>query len=77
MDAPFNASMAFWASSGVAMVTKRKPARATAHAVHHQVGLDDRAVRGKGVLQVIFSGVEGKISNKQFRTHVMFYCPLD
>jgi len=33
-------------------------------------------VRGKRVLQVVFGGVEGKISNKQFRTHVMSCCPL-
>jgi hypothetical protein len=28
-------------------------------------------VRREGVLQIVFGGVEGKISNKQFRTHVM------
>jgi hypothetical protein len=32
-------------------------------------------VRREGVLQVVFSGVEGKIPYKQFITHVMFYCP--
>ncbi len=42
--------------------------------VHHQVGFRDCAVRRKGVLQVVFSGVEGKISYKQFITHVMFNC---
>ena len=52
-----------------------EPARAAGHAVHHQVGFNDRAVRGKRVLQVVFGGVEGKISDKQFCTHVMFYCP--
>src|ERR1051325_7179981 len=46
-------------------------ARAAAHAIHHQVGFHDCAVRGERVLQVVFGGVEGKISNKQFRTHVM------
>ena len=50
-------------------------ARAAAHTVHHQVGFDDRAVGSKCVLEVVLSGVEGKISNKQFRTHVMSYCP--
>jgi hypothetical protein len=34
--------------------------------VHHQVGFNDRAVRREGVLQVVFSGVEGKIPYKQF-----------
>jgi hypothetical protein len=43
-----------------------------AHAVHHQVGFHDRAVRGERVRQIVFGGVEGKISDKQFSTHVMF-----
>jgi hypothetical protein len=30
-------------------------------------------VGGKRLLQVIFSGVEGKISHKQFRAHLMIY----
>src|SRR6266568_5143381 len=51
-----------------------EPTRFTRHAVHHQVGLDDRPVRREGVLEIVFGGVEGKISNKQFCTHVMFYC---
>jgi hypothetical protein len=60
------------------MVTKPKPrGRPVGHAVHHQVGFGDRAVRRKGVLQVVFSGVEGKISDKQFIAHVMFYCPTN
>jgi hypothetical protein len=41
-------------------------ARAAAHAVHHQIGFNDSAVRGKHVIQFVFSGIEGKISNKQF-----------
>jgi hypothetical protein len=32
-------------------------------------------MRREGVIQVVFSGIEGKISDKQFITHVMFYCP--
>ena len=51
-----------------------EPTRFARHAVHHQVGLDDRPVRREGVLEIVFGGVEGKISNKQFCTHVMFYC---
>src|SRR3989475_12161244 len=51
-----------------------EPTRFTRHAVHHQVGLDDRAMRREGVLEIVLGGVEGKISNKQFCTHVMFYC---
>ena len=52
-----------------------KPARLTAHAVHHQVGFDDCSVGRKCVLQVVFGGVEGKISNKQFIAQVIWYCP--
>src|ERR1043166_2744667 len=46
---------------------------ASAHFVHHQVGLDHVAVFGKEILKIVFGGVEGKISYKQFSiTHVMF-----
>jgi hypothetical protein len=48
-----------------------EPAWTSAHAVDHQVGFHDRAMGRKGVLQVIFSSVEGKISYKQFGAHVM------
>jgi len=48
-----------------------KSAGTIGHAVHHQVGLGDGAVGGKGVLEVVFSGVEGKISDKQFVAHVI------
>ena len=51
-----------------------EPTRFTRYAVHQQVGLDDRAVGREGVLEIVFGGVEGKIPNKQFCTHVMFYC---
>src|SRR6266568_8897387 len=51
-----------------------EPTRFTRYAVHQQVGLDDRAVGREGVLEIVFGGVEGKVSNKQFCTHVMFYC---
>ena len=67
--------MAFWASSGVAHRDEAESAGTAGHAVHHQVGFDDRAVGGKGVLQMVFGDVEGKISNKYFIIHsVMFYC---
>ena len=36
--------------------------------------VDDRPVRREGVLEIVLGDVEGKISNKQFCTHVMFYC---
>ena len=52
---------------------KRKTARAVGHAIHHQVGFSNRAIRGECVLQVVFSGVEGKISYKQFIIHVMTF----
>jgi len=48
-----------------------EPARTAGCPVHHKVGFDNRAVRRKGVLQVVFSDVEGKIPNKQFCAHVM------
>src|SRR4030095_16868654 len=54
-----------------------KAARAAGHSLHHQVGFDHRAVRREGVLQVVFSGVEGKVSYKQFIAHVMTYCPTN
>src|SRR5207245_8399564 len=46
-----------------------KATGSTGRAIHHQVGLGDRAMRGERVLQVVFSGVEGKVSHKQFITH--------
>jgi hypothetical protein len=43
-----------------------------ADAVHHQVGFGNGAKRGKCILKVVFCGIEGKISNKQFIiTHVL------
>ena len=41
-------------------------------AIYHEVGFGDCAVRGKRVVEVVFSGVEGKISYKQFIIHVMY-----
>ena len=49
-----------------------KAAGAIGHAIHHQVRFRDRAMRGERVLQIVFRGVEGKISDKQFIAHVMF-----
>ena len=46
-------------------------ARPAGHPVHHQRGFDHGAVLGERVLKVVFGGFEGKISNKQFSTHVM------
>ena len=37
----------------------------------------DRPVRREGVLEVVFGGVDGKVSNKQFIAHVMFYSPTN
>src|SRR5262245_41068722 len=48
-----------------------KAAGPSAHFVEHQVGFRDRAERGERVLQVIFCGIEGKVSYKQSTTHVM------
>jgi hypothetical protein len=41
-----------------------KAAGTIGHAIHYQGGFADRAVRGEGVSQVIFSGVEGKIPDE-------------
>src|SRR6266446_8002867 len=54
-----------------------EPAGTLGRAIHHQVGFSDRAMRGERVLQVVFGGIEGKVSNKQFITHVMLYCPTN
>ena len=59
---------------GCAHGDKTEAARAASAPVHHQVCFRNRAVRGKRVLQVVFGGIEGKISNKQFIVHVMFCC---
>ncbi len=57
---------------GAAHGDERKSTGATRHAIHHQVGFHDRAAGGKSVLQVVFRGFEGEISDKQLRAHVMF-----
>jgi hypothetical protein len=44
-------------------------ARASSHAIRHEVGFEDRAVLGEGVLKLVFRDVEGKISNKQLIIH--------
>ncbi len=49
---------------GCAHGDETETTRTAAHAVHHQVGFRDRSVRCKSVVQVVFSGIEGKISNK-------------
>jgi len=56
---------------GAAHGDETETTRTAAHAIHHQIGFDDGAVRGERVRQVVFSGVEGKISDKQFCAHVM------
>jgi len=56
---------------GAAHGDETETARTAAHAVHHQVGFHDGAVGGERVLEFVFGGVEGKISDKQFCAHVM------
>ncbi len=46
-----------------------KTTRTTRELVHHQVDLDDPAVSGEKVVQVVFDRVEGKISYEQLSTH--------
>jgi hypothetical protein len=50
-----------------------EPARTAGGPVHYQVGFNDGAVGCERILQIVFGGVEGKISDKQFIVHVMFY----
>jgi hypothetical protein len=56
---------------GAAHGDERKPPGATRHAIHHDVGLHNRAAAGERVLEIVFSGFEGKVSNKQLCAHVM------
>ena len=44
-------------------------AGAARHTVHHQVGLKNGAVGGERVLEIVFSGFEGKVSYKQLCAH--------
>jgi hypothetical protein len=44
-------------------------ARAARGAVGHQVGFEHSAVDGKSILEIIFSRVKRKVSNKQFVIH--------
>lgn len=60
---------------GSAHGDETKSAGAAGFAVHHQVDFSDRPVRGERVLEVVLGGIEGKVSNKHFVAHVMFYCP--
>jgi len=48
---------------------KGKPARLAAEFVHDQIDTDHGAVRGEKVLEIVFGGVEGEVSYKQFRVH--------
>jgi hypothetical protein len=46
-----------------------KPTRTACGAIHHQVGFEHSAVRRESVLEIIFGGIEGKVSHKQFIIH--------
>lgn len=46
-----------------------EPARAASGSIDHQVRFKNGSVRRERVLQVIFSGVEGEISDEQFIIH--------
>jgi hypothetical protein len=53
-------------------------ARPAAVAIGHEIGFEDRAVRGESVLQIVFGGVEGEVSDKQFIIHaVVIYSFLE
>src|SRR6185369_14439406 len=40
-------------------------------AIHHEIDLGHRAMRGKGVLKVVFGDVKGEIPDKQFIVHMI------
>jgi hypothetical protein len=48
---------------------KCEAARAAGEFVHDHIHFKDVAVWGEHILKLVFRGVEGKISHKQFRTH--------
>jgi hypothetical protein len=48
-------------------------ARAAAFAIGHELGFEDGAVGGESVLEIVFSGVEGEISDKQFIIHAVVF----
>src|SRR6266853_3309687 len=50
-------------------------AGAAGHAIHHQVGFGDRAMRREGVLQVVLGDLRGNNTKKQVITHVIIYYP--
>jgi len=52
---------------------EREPARPAGGAIGHEVGFEDGAVGGESVLEIVFSGVEGEISDKQFIIHAVVY----
>ena len=56
---------------------KTKTARTAGFPVHHQVGFGDRAMLGERVIQVVFGGIEGKVSHIQFIAHMMLYGPTN
>ena len=48
----------------------------TGRPVHHEVGFHDRSMCREGILQVVFCDVEGKIPDKQFSTHLIYFLYL-
>src|SRR5262249_12184647 len=56
---------------GSAHRDESKPAWPARRAVHHQVGFENGSVRSERVLEIVLSGIEGKISYKQFIAHVI------
>jgi hypothetical protein len=52
---------------------ERESARPAGGAIGHEIGFEDGAVRGKSILEIVFGGVEGEISNKQFIIHAVVY----
>ena len=57
---------------GAAHGDETEAAGAVGFAIHDQVGFGDRAVLGKEGVEVLFGGLEGKISYVQFHTILIF-----
>ena len=55
----------------VAHGDEAESARAAGFAVHDEVGFSDRAVLGEERVQVLFGGLEGKISHVQFHIYLV------
>jgi hypothetical protein len=54
---------------GRAHSDKSKTPRTACSAIHHQIRLNDRAVRGEHVLEIIFCDIEREVADEYFSAH--------